>query len=93
MSFSIPLTNERLIEFVQPESPTGTCVERQDLSELLRYHTSEEKDEMLGDLVSTGRFQVLQSFMNEKLEDIHVYRVDGEPRIIILALGTTKDGR
>jgi len=93
VSFPTPLTNERLIEFAQKESPTGTRVERLDLTKFLRYHTSEVEGEMFGDLALARRFQALESFMQKKLEDVYVYRVGDEPRIVILALGRTKDGQ
>ena len=93
VTFSTPLNDARLVEFAQPDSPTGTSVKRLDLSEFLRHHTSEEDGGMLGDLALARRFQVLESFMKEELDDVHVYRVGDEPRIVVLALGTTKDQR
>ena len=93
VSFSSPLTNERLIEFAQPESPTGTTVQRLGLTEFLRHHTSEDHGGMLGDLALTRQFQALESFMKKELDNVHVYRIGEEPRIVILALGTTKDGQ
>jgi histidine triad (HIT) family protein len=93
VSSSSPLTNERLVELAQPESPTGTSVERLGLAEFLRHHTSEDHGGMLDDLALTRRFQALESFMKKELDDVYVYRVGGEPRIVILALGTTKDGQ
>src|ERR1700722_3172563 len=47
VSFSTPLTNKQLIKFAEPQSPTGTRVERQDFTEFLGHHTSEKEDEML----------------------------------------------
>ncbi|CAF4989439.1 unnamed protein product [Rotaria sp. Silwood1] len=93
VSFPTPLSNKRLIEFAQPQSPTGTRVERQDLTEFLRYYTSEDNAEALGDPALTRRFQALESFLKRELEHVYVYRVGDEPRIVVLALGTTKDGQ
>lgn len=91
VNFPSPLTNERLIEFAQPDSPTGTDVKQLSLNELLRYHTSEKEGKMYGDLALARQFQALESFMNQELQDTHVYRIGSETRIVILALGTTND--
>lgn len=93
VSFPTPLTKKRLIQIAKKQSPTGTDVERRNFTEFLRYHTSEVEGEMMGDLTLARRFQALESFMKQELENVFVYRVGGEPRIVILALGTTKDGQ
>jgi hypothetical protein len=93
VSFSTPLTNERLVQFAQEQSPTGTRIEQLDLSTFLQYYTSQVEGEMIYDLATSQRFQALEAFMKKELNDVHVYRVGDEPRIVILALGTTKDGK
>ena len=93
VSFPTPLSDARLIEYAQPDSPTGSTVTRLDLSTFLQHHTSEEEGGMIDDRALARRFQVLESFMKDELDHVHVYRVGGEPRIVILALGTTKDGQ
>lgn len=93
VSFPTPLNDARLIEYAQPDSPTGATVTKLDLSTFLRPHTSEQDGGMLGDPALARRFQILELFMNDELDDVLVYRVGDEPRIVILALETTKDGR
>ena len=56
---------------------------RLDLSTFLRHHTSEEEGGMLDDRALARRFQVLESFMKDELDDVHVYQIGGEPIIVI----------
>ena len=93
VSFSTPLTDERLVQFAQEQSPAGTHIERLDLSDFLQYYTSQVEGEMIYDLATSQRFQALEAFMKKELDNVNVYRVGDEPRIVILALGTTKDGK
>ena len=48
---------------------------------------------MIYDQATDRRLQVLEAWMKGELNNVHVYRVGDEPRIVVLALGTTQDGQ
>ena len=61
------------------------------LANFLRNHTAATQDPQ-GQVVA-GRYQALQSFMEEHLRAVQVYRVGSEPRLRAYALGETAGGQ
>lgn len=65
----------------------GTKVEVEELHYFLRNHTADNPD----DPGTPQRFRDLQSFLEQQLQDVKVYRV-GERKITALVLGKTAAG-
>jgi hypothetical protein len=67
--------------------PTDSKVEVEELPYFFRNHTKEESE----DEETARRFRELQTYLEENLQDVKVYRV-GERKITVLILGKTATG-
>lgn len=69
--------------------PDGPKVEVEELPHFFRHHTDAESGYV--DKETAQRFQDLQTFLQQSLRDVKVYRV-GERRITALIVGKTDSG-
>jgi histidine triad (HIT) family protein len=71
--------------------PADAPVQVSPLADFLRHHT--DPAGVLDSPELAARYQALQTFMQEHLAPVQVYRVGSEPRLHAYALGRLPDGQ
>jgi histidine triad (HIT) family protein len=83
------LTNVALAKLAG--QPADTKVEKVELTHFLRNHTADNG--VLNDPALANRFKALQMYLKQELQDVQVYRFGSGPQVLVLALGTTEEGK